>query len=326
MHIRSIPKLLVLLPFLTGCVSVDLASLLSPELTETVLQPAKTWTPHKILILPIDGFIASGDASEFSWVRKCSPDVVKAMLNKAEKDTRIRAIVLRIDSPGGGVSATDSICHEIKQAAARTQLPVLAIITGVGCSGGYYVANAADTICAHPSSITGSIGVIATFPKLKGLASKVGYEQTVIKSGKMKDLGNPLRDMPEEERRVLQGIIDSMYGDFLDCLVAGRSAYADRDGLAAVADGRIFTARQALDLKLVDRIGYIDDVLQEAMTRARIRDAKVVTYSYRNRGDATVYTPAAARSGLNMLNVNLGGLVPQLRTGFYYLWMPGAGP
>ncbi len=309
---------------LSGCVWVDMASLLSPSLEEVTLQKAERFTLNKILLVDIRGFIASQPPGRFYQQERCVPDAVKAALNKAEQDERIKAVILRIDTPGGGVTATDMIHHEIRAFKERTGRPVVAAIMGVGCSGGYYIANAADRIYAHPTSVTGSIGVLACFPDLHGLAGKVGYEQTVIKSGPMKDMGNPLRTMPEEEQAIFQQMVDTMYGQFLDRVVAGRSGFTSREQLKPVADGRIYTARQALELKLIDRIAYLDEVIREVKREAGLRDAHVVAYQRGLNDDATIYSAAAAPRGLpGMVNVDLSALLGSTRAGFYYLWQPG---
>ena len=310
---------------LTGCVSVDLAALLEPRLEEVRLRKAAAWTPHKILVVDISGFIGPEPNGQFSLINKCCPDAVTAMLKRAERDSAIKAVVLRIDTPGGGVAPTDMIHHEIRTFQRRTGRPVVAMIMGMGCSGGYYIANAADAIFAHPSSVTGSIGVIAVFPRIKKLADKIGWEQTVIKSGRMKDIGNPLREMPDEERRILQEMIDGFYGQFLDAVIAGRPKYHDRTALKPVADGRVYTAKQALEHGLIDRIAYFDDVLAQAKEAAGIRNAHVIAYHYGRREDATVYSSTSSRSPVRpLVNVDLQGLLgtPAV-TGFHYLWMPG---
>ena len=311
---------------LCGCASVDVLSMLRPNLREVTLQrPTRgRFTTNRILLLDVGGIISSRPPGVFSLINRCDPDTVKAVLTKAERDPRVRAVVVRIDTPGGGVSPTDTIYHELQEFRRRTGRPVLAAIMGIGCSGGYYIAAAADRIYATPSAVTGSIGVIATFPRVQGLADKVGFEQTVIKSGKMKDLGNPLRDMPDEERVVLQEMIDHFFGRFQDVVVAGRDAFSSPSDLGEAADGRILTAQQALNLKLVDRIAYIGTVIEDAKRDAGIRDARVVTYCYADNPDATIYTKGAAQlPKLNLLNLDLTSILGQGKPGFHYLWLPG---
>ena len=159
---------LVAAALLCGCASVDLLSVLQPKLREVTLQQSEhgRFRSNRILLLDVSGIIASRPPGFFSLVDRCDPDTVKAVLTKAERDPRVKAVVLRIDTPGGAVSPTDTIYHELCEFRRRTGRPVLAAIMGIGCSGGYYIAAAADRIYASPSAVTGSIGVIATFPRL----------------------------------------------------------------------------------------------------------------------------------------------------------------
>jgi protease IV len=319
--------LLVLLavPLFTGCISMDVADLLSPELEEVVVQKPERSTSDRILIVDISGVISSGEGGLLGDGENCSPEAVKAVLNRAEEDDRVKGVILRIDSPGGGVAESDTIHHEIDAFRERTGIPVVSAITGLGCSGAYYIASATDRIYAHPSALTGSIGVIGYFHRLRGLADKVGYDQIVIKSGAMKDIGNPLRDMPDEERRILQGVVDGYYDRFLKVVVDGRPGFESADKLRPVADGRVYTAPQALELKLVDRLAYLDDVVADMLDMAGVAQARVVTYTQSRSDDANIYTPqAGARVNLQGIDLNVPGLVGGMRAGFYYLWSPGA--
>jgi len=318
---------LVLLVVVTaaGCISLDVADLLSPELEEVVVQKPDRRTSDRILIVDISGVISSGEGGLLGESESCSPEAVKAVLNRAEEDDRIKGVILRIDSPGGAVAESDTIHHEIRGFRDRTGLPVVSAITGLGCSGAYYIASATDRIYAHPAALTGSIGVIGYFHRLRGLADKVGYDQIVLKSGAMKDIGNPLRDMPDEERKVLQAVIDGYYGRFLEVVVGGRSGYASEEELRPIADGRVYTAAQALELKLVDSLGYLDDAIADVRDMAGVAHAKVVTYTESRGDDANIYTPQSGpQVNVQGLELNVPGLAGGMRAGFYYLWSPGA--
>jgi protease-4 len=307
---------------LSGCLMVDLSRLGQKELDETVIEKGRgRHRFEKILLVDLSGMIAEDPGGLFGDA-VCSPAYVKAVLRKAEEDRRIRAVVLRIDSPGGTVAASETIAREIRAFHARTRKPVLAQITSLGCSGGYYIAVAADSIAVQPSGITGSIGVIAILPKYRQLADKIGYDQVVIKSGAMKDIGSGLRDMTPEERAVLQGMIDASYAQFLDWIQGGRPQMSDRAALKKAADGRIYTATQARDLGLVDRVAYLDETIQDAGRIAGVPGARVVAYAYGPGADMNIYSPV---SRTNPLKIDLGRLSPLGRShaGFYYLWTPG---
>lgn len=308
----------------TGCLSVDVASLLRPQITEQTLQEADSRTSDKVLLIDLHGVITTEPEGRLSLVPRTSPDSVKAALSRAEKDKDIRAVILRIDSPGGGVTASDMIFHELLSFKQRTGLPMVASVLNVGASGGYYVACAADEIHAHPTSIVGSIGVIARLPKLQGLADKIGYEEIIIKSGEMKDLGHPLQEMSPEERAVLQGIIDDAYERFLTVIVGQRDAFADAAVLRPLADGRVYTASQAVSNRLIDGTAYLPETIDRAMTLAGIEDAHVVSYRLGAHPDATIYSVSspAPTPSFNAIQVDLGEFSrPQL--GIMYLWWPG---
>lgn len=307
---------------MAGCVAVDVTSLLEMnKLEEVTVQKAKSWiTLSKVLMIDVSGMIIEEAGGLFGGIT-CTPMFMKAVLNKAEDDSDIRAVILRIDSPGGTVGASELIAREVAQFRKRTGIPVHAQINGLGCSGAYYIAAACDRINIQPSAISGSIGVIAMFPKYRRLADKIGFEQVVIKSGKLKDIGSGMRDMTEEERAVLQGVIDENYQGFLSWILQHRPQVGDREALVKIADGRIYTAKQAVEQKLADRICFLDETIEGAIAAAGLSDAEVVTYGYSESEDANIYSPSTLASPLR-LNVNLPQPV-NARNGFYYLWLPG---
>jgi len=312
----------------TGCVAVDVG--LGPtrhtELQEVTLREPDGLTSNRVLMLDITGTITHNSHGWLLKGRQRTPDMVSAMLRKAEKDKRVKAVIVRLETPGGGVTATDMIHHELREFRRRTDRPVVAVFMGTACSGGYYIASAAEKIYAHPTSVTGSIGVLAKFPQFGGLADKVGVDLLVIKSGKMKDLGNPLREMPKEERAVLQSLVDTFHATFLDRIIEGRSSFSNAPELLDIADGRVFTAQQALELGLVDRIAYLDEVIDDVVRDAGLRDARIVTYAYANNDEATLYTVPEVRgiSHLGIAGASAGMILETLKPGFYYLWLPGS--
>jgi len=309
----------------SGCVSVDLARLLNPTLEEVTLRQPRGLTRQRVLVVDISGAITTAPGTPFSPGRRCTPDAVRAVLDQAEHDGRVKAVLLRIDSPGGGVTATDMIAHEILAFRQATGIPVHAMIMAAGCSGGYYIATSAERIWAHPAAVTGSIGVIAVFPQVQGLTGKLGLDAVVIKSGDLKDMGSPLRDMKPDERALLQGMIDEYYGLFLDRIAAARPRLPSRAAVRPVADGRVFTASQALQAGLVDGVGYMDDAIAGLLAAAGLRDARVVTYAYGPNDNATLYSPAsAAPMPPAAINLRLLDLPPlAVEAGFHYLWLPG---
>src|SRR5512143_3207781 len=180
-----------------------------------------------------------------------SEDVVEELRNHAE-DSSVKAIVIRIDSPGGGVVPSQEIYNAVK-AARREGKKVVVSMGSVAASGGYYIAAAADKIVANPGTLTGSIGVKMEFANLEKLLEKIGVKGLVVKAGEYKDIGAPFRDMTDQEKQLLQDVIDDVHSQFIEAVSEGRSMPAA--DVKAIADGRIFTGRQALTLKLVDRLG-----------------------------------------------------------------------
>ena len=181
-------------------------------------------------------------------------------IHQYRDDQAIKAIVLRINSPGGSVAPVQEIYSELK----KLEKPIVASMGSIAASGGYYIAAIADEILANPGTLTGSIGVIMQFTKLKGLYEKIGLEQQVVKSGKFKDTGSPVRDMTDEERELLQATLDDVHNQFIDAVFEGRQAHLTREEIVALADGRIFSGQQALGHKLVDQLGNLPDAIDRA--------------------------------------------------------------
>ncbi len=214
---------------------------------------------NAVAVIPLYGAISQG-SSGHSWERG-SQQIARRIKNMAAKK-EVKAIVLDINSPGGTVGAVQEIYSAILKAKAETKKPFIARFGEVSASGGYYVAAACDQIMAHPGTITGSIGVIFSVGNFEGLMKKVGYRSEVIKSGKFKDIGSPSREMTPEERKLLQAMIDDSYDQFVKAVSDGRKMPVDQVKL--LADGRIYTGRQALDNKLVDSLGDLQDAIDKA--------------------------------------------------------------
>ncbi len=189
-------------------------------------------------------------------------------LNDYSEDPSIKAIVLRIDSPGGGVVASQEIYNAVKN-AKKDGKKIVVSMGSVAASGGYYIAAAADKIVANPGTLTGSIGVKMEFANIEKLMEKIGVKGMVVKAGEYKDIGSPFRDMTDQEKKILQGVIDDVHSQFIEAVAEGRSLPAA--DVASIADGRIFTGRQALGLKLVDQMGDLADGIRLAGTLAGIK-------------------------------------------------------
>jgi protease-4 len=183
-------------------------------------------------------------------------------LKRFSENPLVKAIVLRIDSPGGGVVPSQEIHDAVKRVKNKSNKAIIASMGTVAASGGYYIAAATDRIIANPGTLTGSIGVIMEMANVEGLLKKVGVEGIVIKSGRFKDAGSPLRRMNEEERKLMQSVMDDVHQQFIQAVAEGRSL--EMSEVQPLADGRIFTGRQAKEARLVDELGDLDDAIHLA--------------------------------------------------------------
>jgi protease IV len=307
----------------SGCIKPKIT--LFPDGTE----PLKEFTlqgieKEKILIIPVNGFI-SDSHKDLSLYRKSSMvQETVSQLKRAEKDKNIKAVILKIDSPGGTVTASDMLYHEISKYRERSGAKVVVVMMGVAASGGYYIALPADFIFAHPTSITGSIGVVFLRPNVSGLIAKIGLEIGIDKSGKNKDMGSPFRRPTEEEQEIVQNLIDDLAGRFLTLVVSHRKL--SDEAKANISTARIYTAADALRLGLVDQIGYLDDAIKKTTTIAGIpENAKVVVYRRAEYPDDNVYNTYSSKPASPEISLIDPGLVESilpLRSGFYYLWLP----
>jgi len=286
---------------------------------EVVLVDSKA--RQKILIIDVSGIV--GMTLKPALLERESDLVSRVYyrLKKASEDRNVKGIILRLDTPGGEVTASDIIYNEILRFKEDTGMPVVSLMMGIAASGGYYIASAGDHIIAHPSTITGSIGVISLFPNLQDLFAKIGIDVNVIKSGAMKDSGSAFRDMTEEEKAVFQTVVDALYQKFLDVVLEGRKGALSREKLLSIADGRIYTAGQALSLGLIDEIGYFEKALDSVMSLAGIRDARIISYTYYPKQKTNIY--ATHLNSPPLLEVkDFQKLFGSLKSGFYYLWLP----
>jgi protease-4 len=289
------------------------------NLEEVVLVPGAA--KEKILVIDVEGMISSL-AAQGPLSRE--GDVLSRVyyrLERAAADPLVKGVILRLETPGGEVTASDILYHEILRFKEKTGRPVVGLMMSLAASGGYYIASACDSVIAHPSTLTGSIGVISIFPSVETLFDKIGVKMTIIKSGGMKDSGSPFRAMTEEEKKSFQGIIDEYYEDFLNAVLKGRKGRLTSDELRPIADGRVYTAKQALKLKLIDDIGYFDNALQKTLSLASLKSAKVVAYTYYPKSKTNIYAASLVEAPL-LEKKSLENWLPQLRTGFYYLWLP----
>jgi protease IV len=322
MNGRSFLVLIILAAgLLNGCAFVNVSLQAPPRPLEEQLLEGKG--DKKILIVDVSGIISERGKSG-SMLAKGAPSLVdrtREALRKAEADEAIAGVIVRINSPGGTVTASDIIHHDLAAFRTRKHIPVYACIMGVGASGGYYVATAADRIFAHPTAITGSIGVLLLKFNVQGLLEKVGVQEQTIKSGEKKDILSPFRAATPEEQKLVQAVIDELYARFLDAVMSRPSNTLSRQELQKLADGRIYTAGQALAARLIDKIGYLDDVIGDLKRQAGIDQARIVTYYRPGSYKGSIYSDSqletASFPGLLGL---LESADPLPESRFMYLW------
>ncbi len=240
----------------------------------------------KIGVVPIEGVLSS-------------PREIIRQIKEYNRRKDVKAIVLRIDSPGGTVVAAQEIYGEIRK--VREQKVVVASMGTVAASGGYYVASAAEEIVANPGTLTGSIGVISEYANFRKLMEKLGLKSEVLKSGRYKDIGNPTREMTDDERALLQTLLDDIHGQFIRDVAEGRGKTVEE--VRRWADGRIFTGRQAQELGLVDRLGNFQDALDRAAEMAGIEGTPEILYPKKKRRRIWEYLVEGFARGVQSLLV-----------------------
>jgi protease-4 len=321
-----IRTMLLLLLLLGGCTRMRFVVEAVPaedELTETeVLRDEGAGrSGPKVVLIDVTGLIV--DAERPGLLRRGENPVSRftEALRKAHDDHRVRGVVVRINSPGGGVTASDVMYRELLRFKEKTGKPVVVLMADVAASGGYYLACAGDEIVAHPTTVTGSIGVvIQTFNFSEGMR-KIGIKADAITSGSNKAMGSPFEPMPPEHRALLQGLVDEFYDGFIEVVVQSRPqlSSADREW---IEDGRVITGRRAVEVGVVDRLGDLQVAFEAAKARAGVVRARLVKYHRPLEYVGSAYgTAPAAGTQVNLLQLNLGSLDLD-QPGFYYLWDP----
>src|SRR5580658_3000887 len=254
----------------------------------------------KIGVVDLDGVILS-------------PQPVVGQLKKFADDSSIKAIIIHVNSPGGGVAASEEIYREVKRIRSEKKKKIVVSIETVGASGAYYVASASDKIYADSGSIVGSIGVIAEWMNYGDLLKWAKLKNVVIKTGEFKDTGNPARDLTPNEQAYMQALIDNMFGQFVKAVADGRGM--KYDDVKAIANGKVWTGQQALEMKLIDNVGDFEAVVADTAKSVGIKGEPTLVHPEQNRrtlmdlllGDVSQYIPTREK-------------MFEQQVGFYYLW------
>ena len=314
------------------------ARTVGPKLEECLVEDNDS--RNKIAVITVDGIISghAGDGSGYNMV-----DVIKAQLDRADDDPHVKAVILKVDSPGGEVMASDQIYKALENfqsddkedhnKPARKGKPVICSMGSLAASGGYYISAPCRWIVADELTLTGSIGVIMHGVNYRGLMDKVGVAPMTFKSGKFKDMLSPDRatnEIPAEEREMVQALIDETYQKFKGVVQDGRTAAHElnkkegkalADDWADYADGRVVSGTQAFNLGLVDQLGDFDDAVDRALNIANIKDANLI--EYQERYDISSFLSMFGQNGqAKDIKLDLGVDMPKLRMGCLYFLAP----
>jgi protease-4 len=306
-------------PVLAGCITIDIPWGKPGRLRETLVEGERG---PKIALIEIEGVLREvAKPRRFGLGEDESPVArVRAQFDKAADDDAVKAVILRIHSPGGTATASDIIYGEIQRFKAKKPVPVVAQLMGIATSGAYYAAMAADSVYAHPTTVTGSIGVIFMGVNVAGLMDKLGVVDQTITTGPYKDVGSPLRRMTPEDRALVQGVLNDLYRRFVQVVAVGRPHLAAAR-VSELADGRIYSATQARANGLVDGIADLPSTIDEVRRRAGLAEARVVSYHRKREWRENLYT---LPPGWGTLTVESAPLLDLLHVPtFAYLWWPG---
>ncbi len=304
------------------------------KLSEAVVARDEGAGAAKVLMIDVRGLVSEDPASGLLGINGGpSPvDEVVARLERAAKDSSVKAVVVRINSPGGTVSASDTVYRELRRFREQTGKPIVASLGEIAASGGYYIALASDEIVAEPTSLTASIGVIIPTINVSEGLGRIGIRSRAIKSGPNKDMGDPLGPAREEHYALLQGIVDEFYAKFR-ARVEERRPLLDARAADEVTDGRVVTGHRAVEVGLADAEGGVREAFEAAKRRAGLERAVLVKYHVEGEKPRTIYAatetgiggaPSGAGAEINFLQLRLEGLssLGGAKPVAYYAWLP----
>jgi protease-4 len=289
----------------------------------SVIRPARSSQgAARLAVIDVDGILLNQNREGIYDSGENPVAAFGEKLEAASRDSRVAAIVLRIHSPGGGGTACDILAQELDRWKAATRRPVVACLMDVATSGAYYLALGADRIVAHPTSLTGGIGVVFNHVNLEDAMAQLNVRDDPIKAGPLIDMGSVTKPLDPPSRQPLQEMADSFRQRFIDRVARRRPALSDADR-RTLGDGRVVAAARALELHLIDRLGYIDDALAEAEHLAGVADAEVVLYNRGGSPARSLYAIAPSPPRLSeAIPFSYPGLDRTKLPTFHYLWQP----
>lgn len=278
----------------------------------------------RVAVVDVDGLLLNMPFTGPYSLGENPVALFRERLDAVAADPSICAVVIRLNSPGGSVTATDVMWHDLQTFRARTKRPVVVCLMDVAAGGGYYLATAADVIVAHPTTVTGGIGVVLNLYNLRELMAQFNVLSQGIKSGELIDMGSPLRNLPEESKRLLQKMADEYHRRFIQVVREARPQTEPAPG--PTYDGRVFTAPEALERRLIDRIGYLDDAVALAAELGQHPDAPPVLFHRGNDPARSLYavTPNTPLQGTGW-PASIPGLDRSRLPAFLYLWQIDTG-
>ncbi|MEO1236196.1 MAG: signal peptide peptidase SppA [Planctomycetota bacterium] len=284
----------------------------------------------RVAMIDVTGLIANADQSGLLSAGYNPVATLTEALDAAAADPKVKAVLLRINSPGGTVTASDIMYREVKRFRQRSGKPVVVLMMDVAASGGFYLACAGDHVVAYPTTITGSVGVVLQTLSVKPALERIGVRAEALVSGPNKAAGSPLETLDDGQRAVLQGLVDAFYADFVAVVRENRTEVSP-ESWSTVTDGRVFTGERAHELGLVDQVGDLRDAFAAAKEKAGLSSADLVLYHRPLEYVASPYSHAPLRTDpagvgvgtqINLLQVNLDRALPGADAGAYYLWRP----
>ena len=306
----------------------------STRLQERVVQGGKGGSSDKVAMVQVEGMLVNARIGGMFQAQENPVSLFAQQMRAAARDPAVKAVVLRINSPGGTVTASDTMYDIVKDFRKKTGKPVVAAAQEVSASGAYYIACAADRVVVQPTSVVGSIGVMMNTMEFQGALSKLGIRADAIKSGPLKDMGSPYREMGEPERAVMQEMVNEYFTRFIDVVHGNRPVKEPTPTLPLAADyrgvysGRVFSGARAAELGLADKAAGLNDAIALAKELGKAKGARVVIYKRPYGYGGSIYASAepaldpTARARGNVLQLELPNSRLFLPAGFYYLWEP----
>jgi protease-4 len=302
-------------------------------LSEETVQPGKGFFQSKVAIIEVDGMLANARSGGFLKPTENKLSLFVQQLDRAEHDPDVKAVVLRVNSPGGTVTCADAMYDMVVRFRKKTGKPVVASIQEIGASGAYYVSCGADKIMAQPTSLVGSIGVIFETMDFVGTMDKLGIRNHAIASGSLKEMGSPFKNLEPREEEVMRSMIEEYFARFIGVVRDNRPVNEkpaeqltdyEKDSYSGIYSGRVFSGDEALKLGLIDKTGLLSDAIDEARALAAVPDAKAVMYRRPYGYGGSIYAESeipAPKS--DVTHLELPGEDDLLPDGFYYIWRPG---